>query len=424
MKRGFKETEIGEIPNEWEVSCLESCVENGLISDGDWIESKDQDTNGDIRLIQLADIGDGYFVDKSKRFINDSTYTKLKCIGLNEGDILIARMPDPIGRACLLPKLPNKSITAVDICIVRVKRNIPYFVCNVINSRYFRSLINQNISGSTRQRVPTGYLKSIPFPLPPLPEQRKIAEILSSVDEAIRTTQAVIDQTKILKQGLLNQLLTKGIGHKKFKQTEIGEIPVEWEVKTLCNLTTKIGDGLHGTPEYVSASSYYFVNGNNLVNGEIKISNLTKCVSPEEMEKHSVVLNDSTILLSINGTVGNLAYYNGESIVLGKSVAYINVSSLLQKYYLYYFLMSDSFKSYIQTEKTGTTISNFSLASIRNLPVVVPPLPEQERIAEALSSVDETIRENTNNLDQLKATKFGLMQDLLTGKKRVHYAQP
>jgi len=204
----FKQTEIGEIPVEWEVATLQSCCEGGLLSDGDWIESKDQDPNGSVRLIQLADIGDGVFIDKSRRFINDNTFRRLKCVALQDGDILIARMPDPIGRACLFPKLPTPAITAVDICIVRVSRANNVYIGFVINSPFYRTIISQNISGSTRQRVPTGYLKFIPFPLPPLPEQKQIAEILSGVDAVIRQNGDQVEQLKRTKAGLMQDLLT------------------------------------------------------------------------------------------------------------------------------------------------------------------------------------------------------------------------
>ena len=94
--------------------------EDGLFSDGDWIEKKDQDINGRVRLIQLADIGDGYFKDKSSRYVTEDTASRLNCTFLEQGDILIARLPDPLGRACIFP-LKGQYITAVDIAILRIK---------------------------------------------------------------------------------------------------------------------------------------------------------------------------------------------------------------------------------------------------------------------------------------------------------------
>src|SRR5665648_345709 len=114
---------------------------------------------------------------------------------------------------------------------------------------------------------------------------------------------------------------------KGYKQTEIGVIPEDWEVFTLEKLSSRIGDGIHSTPKYSDNSDYFFVNGNNLKEGKIVISADTKMVSEDEYNIQKRGLDNSTLLLSINGTIGNIAYYNNENIVLGKSAAYINAVS-------------------------------------------------------------------------------------------------
>ena len=107
-----------------EVTLSKIIGENGVFVDGDWVESKDQDANGNVRLIQLADIGDGVFINKSNRFLTSEKAKELKCTLLKQGDLLIARMPDPLGRACIFPGLNMPCITVVDICIVRPDANI------------------------------------------------------------------------------------------------------------------------------------------------------------------------------------------------------------------------------------------------------------------------------------------------------------
>ena len=126
-----------------------------IFKDGDWVESKDQDQSGKIRLIQLADIGDGYFVNKSKRFINEKTFKKLKCTEVKKGDILIARMPEPLGRACVFEGLSQKTITVVDVCILRVKDNYlnKYWLTHAINSKATRNQIKSLSKGATRLRI-------------------------------------------------------------------------------------------------------------------------------------------------------------------------------------------------------------------------------------------------------------------------------
>ena len=114
-----------------------------------------------------------------------------------------------------------------------------------------------------------------------------------------------------------------------FKQTEIGMIPEEWEVKEIGEIVTKLGDGLHGTPKYDGDGKYYFINGNNLVNGKIQVNGNTKKCPEEEFDKYKKELNNRTVLVSINGTLGNIALYNREKVILGKSACYFNVKKNL-----------------------------------------------------------------------------------------------
>jgi type I restriction enzyme S subunit len=141
---------------------------NGLFTDGDWVETKDQDPNGNVRLIQLADVGDGNFVNKSSRYMNSRRAGELKCTYLEAGDILIARMPDPIGRACIFPGSAQPCVTVVDVCVVRpdIKRVYPKWLLHRINGGDFRRAILSSVTGTTRQRISRGNLSKIDFILP------------------------------------------------------------------------------------------------------------------------------------------------------------------------------------------------------------------------------------------------------------------
>lgn len=172
----------------------EAISRSGLFSDGDWVESKDQDPEGDVRLIQLADIGVGEFVDKSNRFMTSKRADELKCSYLKAGDILVARMPDPIGRACIFPADMGRCVTVVDICIVRPdsERIDNRWLMHLINSERFKSQIDRHVTGTTRQRISRGNLAGLEIPLPPLPEQKRIAAILDKADAIRRKRQQAI----------------------------------------------------------------------------------------------------------------------------------------------------------------------------------------------------------------------------------------
>ncbi|EKY3088243.1 restriction endonuclease subunit S [Cronobacter dublinensis] len=158
------------------------------------------------------------------------------------------------------------------------------------------------------------------------------------------------------------------------------ELPVGWEWVRLLDIATLIGDGLHGTPNYVDQGHYFFVNGNNLKNGCIQITNSTKMVSEDEFKKHKKELNERSVLLSINGTLGNIAYYNNEPVILGKSACYINLTSEMAKPYLKMLFESCYFKQFAMSNATGSTIKNLGLKSLSLMLVPLAPKEEQNRI--------------------------------------------
>ena len=172
---------LRELPAIWTLATISELIgRGGTFTDGDWVESKDQDPSGDVRLIQLADVGDGVYLDKSSRFLTTKKSRELKCTYLVPGDVLIARMPDPLGRACIYPGDPKTSVTAVDVCIVRTGVNGPdhHWLAWFVNSPEFRDNVALLQSGSTRKRISRKNLATIALPVPPLAEQRRIvAEI-------------------------------------------------------------------------------------------------------------------------------------------------------------------------------------------------------------------------------------------------------
>lgn len=190
----------------------------------------------------------------------------------------------------------------------------------------------------------------------------------------------------------------------------MGGVSMEWKEVTLGEVSSKIGDGLHGTPKYNDEGSYYFINGNNLNCGQIIIKNDTKRVGIDEFVKNQKDLNEQTILVSINGTIGNVAKYNNEPCILGKSACYINVIKEVDKEFIYYVLTSANFKRNITNEATGTTIKNVSLKQMREYKFNIPcNLADQRRIASILSSLDRKIELNNKinaNLEEMAQAIF------------------
>jgi len=168
------------LPTGWVGNSLSRLMDGGLFIDGDWVETKDQDENGEIRLTQLADVGEGCWRNRSNRSLTRESATRLSCTYLDVGDVLVARMPDPLGRACIFPGDPRRAITVVDVCILRPPDgsvNLKWLMW-FINSPPMRAKIEALQSGTTRRRISRKNFGSLTIPIPPRDEQRQIAEVI------------------------------------------------------------------------------------------------------------------------------------------------------------------------------------------------------------------------------------------------------
>ena len=155
-----------------------------VFADGDWVETKDQDPDGDVRLTQLADVGDGKWINKSARFLTSEKARQLRCTYLRSGDLLVARMPDPLGRCCVFPGDSMPCVTVVDVCVIRPNQHKVdnRYLMHVINAPHGRRGVARYITGTTRRRVSRKNLGKVKILLPPLDQQKRIAGILDAAD--------------------------------------------------------------------------------------------------------------------------------------------------------------------------------------------------------------------------------------------------
>ena len=171
----------------------------------------------------------------------------------------------------------------------------------------------------------------------------------------------------------------------------------------ICDFIDKVGDGIHGTPKYDDEGTYFFINGNNLVNGKIEITNETLKISDLEYERIKRPINNNTLLLSINGTLGKIAVYNGEKVALGKSVCFINVKEQVNKYFIKYILSTKEFQKYIQLVSHGSTIKNLSPSQVADYEFNCCNYEYQDKIAFLLKSLDEKIDNNNKINEELES---------------------
>lgn len=279
------------------------------------------------------------------------------------------------------------------------------------------------ISGSTREKLNQELLKSIIITLPPLPEQRKIAEILETADKAIEKTDAIIEKYRRIKQGLMQDLLTKGIDEKgqirseethKFKDSPLGRLPEEWEVVRLGEIATVKKD-----KKMPSRKLPYI----GLENIESNTGKLLDIIDASTIKGIASVFNSGDVLFGkLRPNLKKFHYAKMEGFCSTEILVIMPIkSSLMDTIFLYLIIQSPAFLNLAEAKVYGTKMPRTSWDILERFIFPLPPLPEQHRIASVLSQIDEVIEKEERYKEKLERIKQGLMQDLLTGEVRVNH---
>lgn len=406
-KVGYKETKVGLIPEQWEVKPLKELCDllNGRAYKKDELLSE-----GKTPILRV-----GNFFTNQQWYYSDLELEESKYC--DNGDLLYA------WSASFGPKIwdGSKVIYHYHIWKLRLAENIDkkflyYSLLADVNK------LKRSLTGSTMVHISKENMEPRLFPVPSLKEQQKIAEILSSVDAAIEKTEQVIAKTEEVKKGLMQQLLTKGIGHTEFKQTEIGEIPLTWDLVKLEEVTQLITKGT--TP-----TTYGYKFEDNGVNF-IKVENLRQSINSNELLKISYECHEKLqrsqlqigdILFSIAGTLGS-TYIVDESILpcnTNQALSIIRLKNNVNICYINYVLNSNLIQKEIDGLRTVGAQPNLNLKQVGNFTIPFPPIEEQDRISQVIKKNEEMVYNEIKKLKKLKSLKQGLMQQLLTGQVRV-----
>ena len=293
---------------------------------------------------------------------------------------------------------------------------IPIFL--YYGTQYALPRITSGARGSTIQYLKIGDFTEFQFLVPPIQEQKKITEILSAVDTEIEKVENIIFQSKRLKEGLMRDLFTKGIGHKNFKKTEIGAVPEEWKISKLSEIATvergKFSHRPRNAPEFYGGNIPFIQTG-DVVNSNGKISSYTQTLNEKGLSV-SRLFKKGTIVITIAANIGDTGILQFDSC-FPDSLIGITPSEIIDPIYLEYYLRTQ--KEYLNSISTQSAQKNINLEKLNPLLIKVPPKNEQKKIADILSSTDEKISVNTKYKETLIKLKKGLMQDLLSGKVRV-----
>lgn len=347
----------------------------------------------------------------NSKYISDSS-RKISTKGLSESSATLL----PVG-SVLMCSRATIGPCAINTIPVSTNQGFKSFICSErINNEYLYYLISilkdyfiDNASGSTFLEVSKSVVENCELMLPPLKEQQKIAEILSSVDAVIEKTEQVIAKTEEVKKGLMQQLLTKGIGHTEFKQTELGEIPVEWEIKNLVEVAVlTMGQSPSSEDCNEDGQGLVFFQGCSEFGDKYPIPK-KYCTNPRKRA------SKGDILISVRAPVGDLNIAHIECAI-GRGLAAIDPINIDRDYLFYYFKL---YKDQWQRIQQGSTFSAINKNDLESVLVPCPPKDEQMLIVSKLLTLDKKLEIETEQLDSLQILKKGLMQQLLTGQVRV-----
>jgi len=411
----FKDTEIGRIPKDWEVVRLKEVSEELFYG----ITAKAVDKNTGIKMLRTTDIKE-YSVDYETLPFCEITERRenLTKYLLKKGELIVARA-GTVGVSALIDRNFDNVIFGSYLIKIRLKSTVDSkFVHYFFQSPFYWKHL-QKAQGSTLKNINLPFLKSLLIPLPPLPEQRKIAEILSTVDEAIQKVDEAIARTERLKRGLMQELLTKGIGHREFKDTEIGRIPKDWAIKKIGEICKVVTGGTPDTrhPEYFGGDIKW------LKSGDIKglyIYDTEETITKLGVENSNAKIYPAggvAIALSGRGLTRGRTAIIKAAMACSQSVAIMIPDSEVISEFLHYNLSN----RYLEIRNlTGHfDRSGLNLSIVSKIKVPIPSLREQQKIAEILSTVDKKLEFERKRREKLDRIKRGLMNDLLTGKRRV-----
>lgn len=343
------------------------------MTDGDWVETKDQDPTGEVRLIQLADIGDGEFLDKSARYLTLASAERLNCTFLAPGDVLIARMPHPIGRACIFPGTDGPAVAAVDICIWRgdEKFACSRWLMHAINSPEPRSAFEGLAGGTTRQRISGGNLKRHVIPVPPKAEQRRLTNYVDATlarsEEARTDLGRALALAKRYRSSLLAAMLKEAGGDL---------VPISAVAEVVTGTTpSKKDPGNYG-------SELNFVKPSDLDAGYFVQSSREKL--SKRGAKLARLLPPGSTLVGCIGTIGKTGFARVACATNQQINGLIPDRDTVDPRWLFWQAISPGFQEQMLANASATTLSIINKSRFERLRVTVPSLAIQRRTIERL----------------------------------------
>lgn len=395
----------------WQVEKLGDVSE--VFADGDWIESKNQSSSG-IRLIQTGNVGNGFFKNRKNkaRYISQKTFKELRCTEIFEGDCLVSRLPDPVGRACILPDTGERMITAVDCTIIRFDKEkiLPEFFNYYALSLDYLSLVDRETTGTTRKRISRKNLGKIPVPVPPIPEQKRIVALLDEAFDALDQVRANAERNLVNARDVFDSAL----------QEILDNSSSHWEQKSLGDeRLLQIIDGDRGKnyprkKDFLDEGFCLFMNTKNVRPDGFKFEETMFITQEKDEALRKGKLKRNDVVMTTRGTIGNLGVYTDEveyehvRINSGMLIFRPNLSVITPEF-LFEVFRSEIMKAQIRKHVSGAAQPQLPIKTLVNFTIPVPnTIAEQKAIVKKL----KTISEETKELEAVYERKVAVVDEL------------
>ncbi|WP_411870048.1 restriction endonuclease subunit S [Vulcanococcus limneticus] len=391
----------------WETKTLGEVCE--VFADGDWVERKDQSSEG-IRLIQTGNVGEGVYKDRSEkaRYISEATFARLRCTEIFEGDCLVSRLPDPVGRSCILPSTGERMITAVDCTILRfsTKQLLPAFFNLYSQSVDYLALVARECTGTTRNRISRSSLARIPIPVPPLPEQQRIVALLDEAFAGLATAKANAERNLQNSRAVFESHL-----QSVFSQRGEG-----WVEKPFEELIESNVIGLtKGSRDQGDDKMWPYVKMNNITRDNCFDFTRFTCVDATEEEVNKYSLRDGDFLFNTRNSyelVGKACIYecgSNDAVLFNNNIMRIRFKSEVDARFVLLAFSSKPVSGELNALKSGTTnVSAIYFKDLKSLVVPIPSTDEQKLIAKKLDALSD----KTQRLTRLYERKLAALEEL------------
>lgn len=437
---------IGDIPSTWKTTKIKYTAigDDCLFLDGDWIESDVIEDEG-IRYYTTGNVGAGFFKEQGDGYISEKTFCDLHCLKVYPGDLMISRLNEPIGRACIIPDSEKDEYFVVAVDNVILRPNNDYnkrYLVYVMNSTGYAEHANLIARGATMHRISRSQLGQFFIPVPSYSEQVSIADYLDErcrrLDGIISDLEHQIETLKAYKKSLITEIVTKGLNKSVAKRSSkiewISELPAHWDEKRLyivAYVRARLGWRGLTADEYVD-EGYAFLSAFNIINDKLVLDEelLNYITQFRYDESPEIKLCNGDILLVKDGAgLGKCARIDDlpfEASPNG-SLAVITPNERLHYRYLHYFFVGDTFQQRINQIKNGMGVPHLPQGDLRKIVVPLPPVPEQIEICDYLDEkcmiIDPLICEKESQLESMRNHRSSLIYEYVTGKKRVKEVQ-